>query len=170
MNSLQLWDRYRKYLNLNESVGVMVDISRMNFPDDFFNEMEAPVQEAFRKMDDLEKGAIANPDENRMVGHYWLRNPSLAPNPDLRREIERTQARIKSFADDIHSGRIRTDQGAPFRHLLVIGIGGSALGPQFVANALSNPTDKMRVSFFDNTDPDGMSRTLARLGPGWPTP
>ena len=27
----------------------------------------------------LEKGAIANADEKRMVGHYWLRAPELAP-------------------------------------------------------------------------------------------
>lgn len=165
MNSLQLWERYRTYLNVNESLGIMVDISRMNFSETFFNEMQEPIQQAFRKMDDLEKGAIANPDENRRVGHYWLRNPSLAPNVDLRHAIEQTQVRIRRFADDIHSARTRTERGAPFRHLLVIGIGGSALGPQFVANALSAPDDKMSVSFFDNTDPDGMSRTLARLGP-----
>lgn len=166
MNSIQLWERYRKYLNVNESVGVMVDISRMNFSDTFFSEMEAPIEEAFLKMDELEKGAIANSDENRMVGHYWLRNSSLAPNVDIRREIEQTQGRIKSFAEDIHSGRTRTQRGTPFRHLLVIGIGGSALGPQFVANALSTADDKLSVSFFDNTDPDGINRTLARLGPG----
>ena len=33
-------------------------------------------------MDALEKGAIANPDEDRMVGHYWLRAaPHMAPTP-----------------------------------------------------------------------------------------
>src|SRR5206468_4616040 len=47
---------------------------------------------------------------------------------------------------------------------LVIGIGGSALGPQFVSHALGYPAaDKLAVYFFDNTDPDGMDRTLARL-------
>lgn len=29
MNSLELWKRYREYLNVNSSVGVTVDISRM---------------------------------------------------------------------------------------------------------------------------------------------
>jgi glucose-6-phosphate isomerase len=47
----------------------------------------------------------------------------------------------------------------------VIGIGGSALGPQFVASALSHPkTDKLKVHFFDNTDPDGMDRVLEQIG------
>jgi glucose-6-phosphate isomerase len=44
-----------------------------------------------------------------------------------------------------------------------VGIGGSALGPQFVSAALTGTRDKMQVSFFDNTDPDGFDRTLAAL-------
>jgi len=46
----------------------------------------------------------------------------------------------------------------------VIGIGGSALGPQFVADALSSPQDLMKPYFLDNTDPDGMDRVFAELG------
>jgi glucose-6-phosphate isomerase len=45
--------------------------------------------------------------------------------------------------------------------VLSIGIGGSALGPMFVADALGNPgSDPMKVDFIDNTDPDGIARTL----------
>jgi glucose-6-phosphate isomerase len=46
----------------------------------------------------------------------------------------------------------------------LIGIGGSALGPQFVADALGKADDPMQVHFFDNTDPDGFDRVLNRLG------
>ena len=164
MNSVQLWDRYRKYLNVNESVGVTVDISRMNFPENFLRDMDDPVRRAFDRMGELERGEIANPDEHRTVGHYWLRNPALAPNIDIRHAIEETLVRIKTFADDVHSARIKAERGVPFRHLLVIGIGGSALGPQFAAHALTTPADKMSVHFLDNTDPDGIDRVLARLG------
>ncbi|HGG57858.1 MAG TPA: glucose-6-phosphate isomerase, partial [Nannocystis exedens] len=38
---------------------------------------------ALEAMAKLEGGAIANPDENRRVGHYWLRNPDLAPDPEI---------------------------------------------------------------------------------------
>ena len=41
-------------------------------------------------MEELEKGALANPDENRMVGHYWLRAPELAPTPEIAEEIRST--------------------------------------------------------------------------------
>ena len=85
------------------------------------------MQKAFAAMAELEAGGIANPDENRMVGHYWLRNPALAPSADLRREIEQTVGTIKSFAWGIHNGSFLGAEG-PFKNLLVIGIGGSALG------------------------------------------
>jgi glucose-6-phosphate isomerase len=111
----------------------------------------------------LEKGAIANPDEKRMVGHYWLRQPALAPTAEIRAEIEHTLAAVKAFAAEVQAGRV-AGAGGPFRHLLIIGIGGSALGPQFVAQALGEPgSDRLRPWFFDNTDPEGMDRVLARL-------
>ena len=135
----------------------------MNFADDYFIKMEPRMKKAFDAMNELERGAIANPDEKRMVGHYWLRNPALAPQPAIRQEIEGALQAVKDFARQVHDGSIRGARG-PFKNLLVIGIGGSALGPQFVANALSQPaTDKMAVHFFDNTDPDGMDKVLSRL-------
>ena len=161
---LQWWERFQKYYREFPEIGLAVDLSRMNVDDGFFAKMEPRIQKALVDMDALEAGGIANPDENRMVGHYWLRNPSLAPTPEIRNEIEQTIARIKEFATKIHGGDIR-GAGGPFKNYLLIGIGGSALGPQFVANALGDPrTDKLKPHFFDNTDPDGMDRVLATIG------
>jgi glucose-6-phosphate isomerase len=161
---LQWWERFQKYYTEFPELGLAVDLSRMNVDDAFFAALEPRLQKAFADMDALEKGAIANPDEQRMVGHYWLRDAALAPTPEIRQEIETTLARIKDFAAKIHSGAIIGMSGE-FKNLLVIGIGGSALGPQFVAHALGNPRkDKLRPYFFDNTDPDGMNRTLAAIG------
>jgi glucose-6-phosphate isomerase len=114
-------------------------------------------------MKELESGAIANPDEKRMVGHYWLRNPALAPTAEARAEIEGTIKRIKSFATDVHAGKIATENGKRFEHILLIGIGGSALGPQFVADALGSKRDPMDIYFFDNTDPDGFDRVFDKI-------
>jgi glucose-6-phosphate isomerase len=161
---LQWWERFQKYYTEFPELGLAIDLSRMNVDDAFFAAMEPRIQKAFTDMDALEKGAIANPDENRMVGHYWLRNPALAPTPEIRQEIESTFAKIKDFAAKVHSGAIK-GAGGEFKNLLLIGIGGSALGPQFVAQALGNPRkDKLKPYFFDNTDPDGMIRTLASIG------
>jgi glucose-6-phosphate isomerase len=164
MNNKALWERYKKYLCECPSIGMTLDISRMNFADDYLARMEPEIQRAYAAMDALESGAIANPDENRMVGHYWLRAPGLAPSLEIRREIEDTVKAIKDFTFTVHAGKIFPRKRARFTHLLIIGIGGSALGPQFIANALGTIADKMKPHFLDNTDPDGISRVLAEIG------
>ena len=154
MNSL--WTRYQKYFLRSEALGFSLDMSRMRFEDDFLAKMAPLTAKAFAQMQALEGGAIANPDEGRMVGHYWLRAPHLAPNKELREEIERTNAAIEAFAREIH-------QAGHFSDVLLIGIGGSALGPQFVSDALGVGKDPLRLHYFDNTDPAGMERVLDGL-------
>ena len=158
------WQQFKKFYRAYPSIDLAVDFSRMDLSDDFLKRMEGPMQKAFAAMAELERGAIANPDESRMVGHYWLRNPQLAPTKEIASEIVSTNARIKDFAARIHAGNI-VGSGGKFENILLIGIGGSALGPQFVANALGSPcSDRMRLFFFDNTDPDGMDKVLNSIG------
>lgn len=148
-----------------EGAPLIIEYSRMGVPESFFAEMEGKVASAFAAMRALESGAIANPDENRMVGHYWLRAPELAPNEQLRGTIERDIRSVKAFAADVHAGKVTAPGGEPFRRVLIIGIGGSALGPQLMADALSWPErDRLVPLFFDNTDPAGMSRVLEAIG------
>jgi len=162
----ELWAKYKHFYREYPQAGLTLDFSRMDLTDDYLARTETAMQRAFTAMEMLEKGAIANPDENRMVGHYWLRNPSLAPSAEIKTEIESTVAGIKSFAASIHAGKL-VGAGGPFKNVLVIGIGGSALGPQFVANALGKPaSDKMKLYFFDNTDPDGIDKVLENIGDG----
>jgi glucose-6-phosphate isomerase len=163
MASSSLWQRFQQYLLDYRDLGFSFDISRMKFPDDFFEKMQPKIEKAFAAMRDLEAGAIANPTEKRMVGHYWLRNPALAPTREIRTEIEDTIKRIKKFAKDVHAGKITAENGTRFAHLLLIGIGGSALGPQFVADALGSEPDPMDIYFLDNTDPDGFDRVFNRM-------
>src|SRR5436309_1099989 len=163
MSSSSLWQRFQKYLLHYGDLDVSIDISRMRFPDDFFEKMQPRIEKAFAAMEELESGAIANPDEKRMVGHYWLRNPALAPSAQFRADIEETKKRIKRFAADVHAGKIAAENGKRFEHILLIGIGGSALGPQFVADAPGSPRDEMDIYFFDNTDPDGFDRVIDRI-------
>ncbi len=157
------WNRFKQRFFHDQDSGFSLDYSCMDYPEDFLPGMESRMQAAYRAMEELEKGAIANPDENRQVGHYWLRTPELAPDAAIRKDIEKTLEAVEIFVREVHDGKITGENGA-FRNLLVIGIGGSALGPQFVAQALGHPRrDRMRLFFFDNTDPDGMDRTLASL-------
>ena len=157
--------RYQKLLCRVEPVALTVDVSRMSADDAFFAEMEPAMRKAFAAMDALEKGAIANPDEKRMVGHYWLRAPHLAPTPEIAKEIETTLSSITAFAADVHSGTVKPPTRPKFTHLILsVGIGGSALGPEFVADALGSPTARTRcaIHFVDNTDPDGIARVAGQ--------
>ncbi len=159
----QQWERFKRFYQDYPELGLSLDISRMNFSEEFFGSMEPRIQKAFADMAELERGAIANPDENRMVGHYWLRNPEIAPDAAIRKSITDALTDIEVFSENVHTGTI-AGSGGKFENFLIIGIGGSALGPQFVANALSQPkTDRMKPFFFDNTDPDGMDRVLESL-------
>ncbi|MDX2110217.1 MAG: glucose-6-phosphate isomerase [Verrucomicrobiota bacterium] len=157
------WNRYQEQTLFISELGFALDWSRMNCPEGFWDKLAEPIAAAFKSMKELEAGAIANPDEGRMVGHYWLRAPELAPTKELTHEITTALIDLKAFTAKVHSGAIKGAAGK-FENLLIIGIGGSALGPQFVSQALGCPKgDKLRVFFFDNTDPDGMDVVLQQL-------
>lgn len=94
------------WLYQHKELGLYLDVSRIGFNDDFVRDMEPRLQKAFKDMEELEKGAIANPDEGRMVGHYWLRNSSLAPNSFLKTQIELTLDAVCKFAEKVVSGKV----------------------------------------------------------------
>lgn len=166
MDQMHLWKRYCELVRFYPEVGLSLDISRVRFPDDFFQRMGPSMNSAFEAMDALERGEVANPDEGRMVGHYWLRTPDLSPTSEVKSAIVSTVEQIKAFAAKIHSGAIAPEKGGKFEHVVVVGIGGSALGPQLVSDALGTPADRMRLWFCDNTDPDGILRLEQQLDAG----
>lgn len=162
MSTASAWSRYCQYLVADRQLGFSIDISRVRFAETDLASLIPRVEAAITAMEGLERGAIANIDENRMVGHYWLRAPELAPTPEIAAEIRDTQKSIRDFAKQIHDGAIEGAEGR-FQFLLLIGIGGSALGPQFVAQALGSPLDRILPFFIDNTDPDGIDQVLGEL-------
>lgn len=158
------WPRFREARSEIRSLGLTLDWSRMSMDAGFLDRMAPAMERAFVAMEELEKGAIANPDEQRQVGHYWLRAPARAPEPGLRRAIEETLDAILRFAAGVHSGSIRPPRAARYTQLLSIGIGGSALGPMLAADALGRgASDRLTAHFIDNTDPDGIARVLGAL-------
>jgi glucose-6-phosphate isomerase len=169
MDAEALWQRYKDWLYYHEGLGFYLDVSRMRFDDTFVAQMQPKFTKAFEDMAALEAGAIANPDENRMVGHYWLRDPDLAPTPELRQDILDTLVKIEQFASQVRTGSIYPPGQEHFTDILSIGIGGSALGPQFVAQALGPDFPPLNIHFIDNTDPEGIDRILARLEDQLPT-
>jgi glucose-6-phosphate isomerase len=157
------WNQFNQSFVRYPDLGFSIDFSRVDLPSGYFDQMTGKITTAEAAMRAVEAGEIANPDENRMVGHYWLRNSSLAP-AELKSEIDSTLAATLQFAADVHAGNIAPAAGGKFTRVLVVGIGGSALGPQLVAEAITPANPPLDISFLDNTDPDGISRVLATIG------
>jgi glucose-6-phosphate isomerase len=156
------WQSYHQQLLRYPQYGFSLDLSLMDIEPDHITGLKEKIDKAFADMKALEAGAIANPDEGRMVGHYWLRNAALAPNSELRKAITAPLEALKAFADQVHCGQVKPPSGGLFEQILLIGIGGSALGPQLVSEAIGSQA-KLPIHFFDNTDPAGIDTTLARL-------
>lgn len=153
--------QYASQLLRYPEMGISLDLSRLPLTPEFLAEMQPLIDRAYADIAALESGVIANPDENRMVGHYWLRNSAIAPTEELRARIDGPLADLKAFAADVLGGRIVAPNGRKYTTCLVIGIGGSALGPELVADAL--PAAGLNMAFLDNTDPDGMYKVLDTL-------
>lgn len=164
MDAVTLWQRYQDWLYFHEKLGLYLDVSRVKFDDAYVEKLMPKFEKAFKDIEALEGGAIANPDEGRMVGHYWLRDPDRAPNDELRHEITSTLTDIENFTQKVHVGHIHPPDADRFTDILSIGIGGSALGPEFVAQAIGPVNPPLNIHFIDNTDPDGVDKTLALLG------
>jgi glucose-6-phosphate isomerase len=156
------WLTYQQSLLRYPQFGFSLDLSMMDIPANFAASMEPQIQRAFTDMQALEGGSIVNADENRMVGHYWLRNADLAPTQALKNAITDPIVALKAFAQQVHRGTITPPGGGSFQQILLIGIGGSALGPQLVTEAIGHHA-RMPIFFFDNTDPAGMDVVLAQL-------
>src|SRR2546423_9693073 len=103
MASSSFWQRFQQYFLHYADPDFSLDISRMKFSEDFLEKMQPKIDKAFAAMRELEAGALANPTEKRMVGHYWLRNPAVAPTAEIREEITDTIKRIKRFAEAVHT-------------------------------------------------------------------
>ena len=148
---------HHHFLHLS-SLDISLDTSKVPFASSFFEEMQPKIARALQDMSALEAGSIANPDEHRLVGHYWLRNHALAPSGDICDELRENEQKRRDFVE-----RILNEKS--FKNLLCIGIGGSALGPQLLSDAFGAERDGLQPFFIDNTDPDGIGRVLRHLDP-----
>jgi len=155
----------RAGLFIDPGLNISVDISSVRLDSSFIRRMRPALSRAFKSMRALEAGAMANADEQRMVGHYWLRAPELAPTAGIAREIRAARDAVTRFARDLHDGSVAGAAG-PFLDLVHVGIGGSALGPQLLCDALAAPAPDVAVHFLDNADPDGIDRILRTLRGG----
>jgi len=128
-----------------------------------------PWSRALSDLEAQEGGERVNTDEDRQVGHTWLRAPDDAPTMGQARAIGETVEAVQAFAAKVRRGQLAAPDGLPFTDVVHIGIGGSALGPMLLREALApdpdldGPRRALTLHFVDNTDGDGVARLLRAL-------
>lgn len=109
------------------------------------------------RRDDLFGGRIVNPTEARAAEHTAERGEGAAES------VQRAKAfhgRMRSLIDAIEAGAM-----GDIRHVLHIGIGGSALGPKLLVDALGRDSGRYDVAIVSNVDGEALKQVFARFDP-----
>jgi len=115
-------------------------------------------------------GKKVNVSENRAALHTASRNfsgnPVFIDKKDVMPEIIKTRDNIREFASKIHNKKIKGSTGRSFKHVVVIGIGGSYLGTEFVSRALEAYANKdIEIHFLSNVDMHNFGNTVSKIEP-----
>ncbi|MCK5098794.1 MAG: glucose-6-phosphate isomerase, partial [Desulfobacteraceae bacterium] len=133
---------------------------------------ELKIKEIFSGMTD---GAIVNQTENRAALHTATRDFSnreifladdKACKVNVLPDIIKVNEKIKQFSLKIHDTTIKSESGKAFTDAVVIGIGGSYLGCNFIYNAmLSSYEKKLNLHFLSNVDIDSFGQVISNINP-----
>ena len=153
--------------------GILFDYSRQRV-DTTTMQLLLALAEAAAVMDrfaDMAKGKKVNVTENRAALHMATRSFSDQPvrvdGRDVKPELKSVLGQIRSFSEAVHRGEITGSAGQAFRHVVVVGIGGSYLGTEFVARALEAFADKgIALEFLANVDIHNFGCIWSRIQAG----
>src|SRR3954471_11482871 len=102
-------------------------------------------------------GEIVNPTEGRAAEHSAERGQGA---PESVASAAAAHARMRALIDAIEA-----EAFGPVRHILHIGIGGSALGPDLLVDALGRDADRYDVAVVSNVDGVALEEALDRFDP-----
>jgi glucose-6-phosphate isomerase len=102
-------------------------------------------------------GRIVNPTEGRAAEHSAERGQGA---PESVARASGLRARMRALVDAIEA-----EAFGPIRHVLHIGIGGSALGPDFVIDALGRESDRYETAVVSNVDGAALAEAVAGFDP-----
>ncbi len=117
----------------------------------------ATTMELGAKRDALFAGQVVNVTEGRAATHTAERGEG---SPDDVAQARAFQARMRQVIDAIEA-----EAFGPVRHILHVGIGGSALGPDLIFDALGRDEDKYDVAIVSNVDGVAMEEALKGFDP-----
>ncbi|MHC5068493.1 MAG: glucose-6-phosphate isomerase, partial [Planctomycetota bacterium] len=160
-----------------EKEGIIADFSRQNANDETRALLLdlAAAADLEGKIAAMARGDKINVTEDRAVLHMALRAPKDAvievDGVNVVPEVHKVLNRVRAFSNKVRKGQWLGATGKPLTDVVAIGIGGSYLGPEFVAEGLR--TDKAcakaaagrRLRFLANVDPIDVERALDGLDP-----
>lgn len=123
----------------------------------------------YSKISSLYSGEVLNLTEKRSVLHTLLRAEESPLEIFL--EVQEVRRRIVEFSNKIRTGELVGVSGQTLTSTLCIGIGGSYLGPEFVAEALrteprcAEAAAGRKLRFLANVDPVDFIRSTQDLDP-----
>jgi glucose-6-phosphate isomerase len=117
----------------------------------------AEAQDLAAARDALFGGHVVNPTEGRAAEHSAERGQG-APESVARAAV--LHARMRALIDAIEA-----EAFGPVRHILHIGIGGSALGPDFLIDALGRDSGRYDAAVVSNVDGAALEEALDRFDP-----
>ena len=138
---------------------ILLDWSKTHLTDDLMAAFEsladaAGFEEMRRK---LFAGEEVNPTEHRAAEHSALRGVGNEASVE---EAAALAARMRLLVEAIHDGAL-----GEMRHLIHIGIGGSALGPALAIDALARDFPKVDVHVVSNIDGVALEEAFAACDP-----
>ncbi len=139
--------------------GIHFDWSKTHLTADAVAAFEqlAEAQDLKGKRDALFGGEHVNVTEDRPVGHTFERGEGDAESVAVAR---RYHERMRSLIDAIEAGAL-----GEIRHVLHTGIGGSALGPHLLVDALGREEKRYDVAIVSNVDGIALEDVFARFDP-----
>lgn len=115
------------------------------------------------------EGDLINQTEGRAVLHTALRakkgDKIFVDGENIVDEVFEVREKIKSFSEEVISGKRKGFTGKAFTDVVNIGIGGSDLGPVMVTEALKFYKNHLKMHFVSNVDGDHVHEVLKELDP-----
>jgi glucose-6-phosphate isomerase len=139
--------------------GIRFDFSKTHLSEPILGAFEtlAEAQGLTAARDALFAGAIANPTEGRAAEHSAERGQGA---PESVARASAFHARMRALIDAIEA-----EAFGPVRHVVHIGIGGSALGPDFLIDALGRDAGRYETAVVSNVDAAALEEALDGFDP-----
>ncbi|ANU08203.1 glucose-6-phosphate isomerase [Paraurantiacibacter namhicola] len=139
--------------------GILFDWSKTHLTDELMTDFEALAEASdFAGMRaKLFSGEVVNPTEGRAAEHTALRGVGKDASVE---EADALRRRMGLLVNAIHDGAL-----GDVKHLIHIGIGGSALGPALAVDALARDLAKVDVHVVSNIDGVALEEAFAACDP-----